>query len=102
MSGRSDRRVMGVGLSSVLAAAAVAALSMPAVGGDVEVLPPPRPRGLGEWMTRNNKRRRFRLPKPQRSQLNQRLGRATGQNSYGEWKAALAAERAKRRAEGKT
>lgn len=88
---------------SLLSVAALAATSM-GTGFDVEVIPRDltagAPPSLGEWLTRNNRRRQtdgaFGAPKTK--QRRQRLQRATGPGSYDEWKAAVAAERALKRA----
>lgn len=63
---------------------------------EVQVLPRPEPRGLGEWIRRNNKRRETKgaFGAPKAKQRRQRLQRAVGPGSYDEWKAALAAKRA--------
>lgn len=77
---------------NVLAAALAAAASMGS-SADAEVVP----RGLGAWVTANNKRPKGYRP-PILRQRRQRLQRATGPGSYDEWKKALAAERAAKRA----
>lgn len=78
----------------ILAAALAAASSMGVMGQSAEVMP--RPSGIGGWL-RGNNRARVKRVKPRRSQFNRRLARATGPNSYDEWKRELAAERAAKR-----
>jgi hypothetical protein len=67
----------------VVAAAALAASSYPAVGGDVEVVENTGRSGLGDWLSRNN---RHRFPKGKRAKPIQpkRLQRATGPGSINE------------------
>lgn len=87
-------RRMGLG---VLAAALAAGMTAPEVGGDVEVIP--RPRGLGDWIERNERRRQTKgaFGAPPRPKGRKRLQRATGPGSYDAWKKALAVERAAKR-----
>ena len=80
--------------SPVLLAAAAAAASMGVMGQSAEVmLDNTRPVGLGQWLTRNNRRRVPKIPRA-KSLLNKRLARSTGPGSYDEWKRELAAKRA--------
>lgn len=94
---------MSNGGRSSLGLAAIVASMASGMGLSAEVIPREdvaRPSGLGDWLARNNRRRvtKGEFGARKVTKRRQRLQRATGPGSYDEWKTALAAERAAKRA----